>query len=59
MLGGRGTVANFWHTEVQKNNVQELSMRVICEGVYHPGVQEGELKKDTTVLHTGSVPQDK
>lgn len=26
MLGGRGTVANFWHTDVQKNNVQKLSV---------------------------------
>lgn len=36
-------------------------MWVISEGVYHPDVQEGELKKkkDTKVLHTGSVPQDK
>lgn len=40
-----GTVANFWRTEVQKNNVQELSTWLISEGVYHPGVQEGELKK--------------
>lgn len=40
-----GTVANSWHTEVQKNSVQELSMWVISEGVYHHGGQEGELKK--------------
>lgn len=29
----------------------------ISEGVYHPGVKEGEFKKkDKTVFHTGSVP---
>lgn len=33
----------------------------VISGVYHPGGQEGELKKkkDKTVFHTGSVPQDK